>query len=387
MNQDHRHIHYASHSRRSQQIYLAVILLFISLVILLPVIHVDIGIRATGVIESESGRTTLYSPASGQVTRFSMQENSRVEAGDTLLMIDSDWLTEDIETHHTFIRQLTKLESDLTGLVTADSLAPELLGSVRTRRYRRSLIELLKQLEMIDQEIDMRRSLYDRNKNLFMREYASLEEKQYNKFRYHEKLTERDWILNEKIHRWTVEKQEIREQLRQRRIELRQMENDLQRYTLKAPVSGTIHSITRIQTGTYLPGDRPVAELSPMADLTARIYLTPGDIGLLFPGMPIRLRIDAFDHREWGYLEGVVTDIPDDITRIDGEPYYLIETKLNRDWMELSGGYRNDLIKGMTVQARLIINRRSLLQLLFDRLDDWMNPLWSDDSYDQRLHT
>jgi hypothetical protein len=33
------------------------------------------------------------------------------------------------------------------------------------------------------------------------------------------------------------------------------------------------------------------------------------------------------------------------------------------------------LKKGMSFRARFVVSRRSLWQLLFDRLDDWVNPL------------
>jgi HlyD family secretion protein len=30
--------------------------------------------------------------------------------------------------------------------------------------------------------------------------------------------------------------------------------------------------------------------------------------------------------------------------------------------------------KGMTVQVRFLVTRRTLFQLLFDKADDWLNP-------------
>jgi HlyD family secretion protein len=40
----------------------------------------------------------------------------------------------------------------------------------------------------------------------------------------------------------------------------------------------------------------------------------------------------------------------------------------------LKNGVKGQLKKGMSLQARFILTRRSLFQLLFDRTDDWINP-------------
>lgn len=46
-------------------------------------------------------------------------------------------------------------------------------------------------------------------------------------------------------------------------------------------------------------------------------------------------------------------------------------------WQRLSrpkNGYKGYLKKGMTLQARFIITERTLWQLLYDKVDDWINP-------------
>ena len=42
--------------------------------------------------------------------------------------------------------------------------------------------------------------------------------------------------------------------------------------------------------------------------------------------------------------------------------------------MQLQSGYKTQITKGMTLPKRYIITRRSLFDLLFDRVDDWLNP-------------
>jgi HlyD family secretion protein len=42
--------------------------------------------------------------------------------------------------------------------------------------------------------------------------------------------------------------------------------------------------------------------------------------------------------------------------------------------MQLQSGYKTHVSKGMTLTTRYIISRRSLYELLFDKVDDWINP-------------
>jgi len=40
----------------------------------------------------------------------------------------------------------------------------------------------------------------------------------------------------------------------------------------------------------------------------------------------------------------------------------------------LKNGYEGKLKKGVTLQARFVVTERSLWQLLYDKVDDWVNP-------------
>jgi HlyD family secretion protein len=42
--------------------------------------------------------------------------------------------------------------------------------------------------------------------------------------------------------------------------------------------------------------------------------------------------------------------------------------------LRLQGGDRGELRKGMTLSARLVVTRRSLLQLLHENLSGWLDP-------------
>jgi membrane fusion protein, peptide pheromone/bacteriocin exporter len=90
--------------------------------------------------------------------------------------------------------------------------------------------------------------------------------------------------------------------------------------------------------------------------------------------MPTRLHVDAFNHFEWGFIPGRISQIAEDFVTVEQRPVFRVEVALDETHLELRGGARGELRKGMSVQARFVLTRRSLLQLLRDRVVDWIEP-------------
>lgn len=47
---------------------------------------------------------------------------------------------------------------------------------------------------------------------------------------------------------------------------------------------------------------------------------------------------------------------------------------MERDYLKLKNGRVGRLKKGMTVSAHFMVTRRSLFDLLYQKIDDWANP-------------
>ena len=47
---------------------------------------------------------------------------------------------------------------------------------------------------------------------------------------------------------------------------------------------------------------------------------------------------------------------------------------MERNYLMLKSGQKRSLEKGMTVSAHFMITRRSLFDLLYQKIDDWANP-------------
>jgi hypothetical protein len=95
---------------------------------------------------------------------------------------------------------------------------------------------------------------------------------------------------------------------------------------------------------------------------------------LLKEGMTVRFQVDAFNYNEWGLVNGKVTEVAQDFIVVNEQPVFKVKCALDRTTLSLKTGYTATLKKGMTLQARFIVTRRSLFQLLYDKVDDWVNP-------------
>jgi HlyD family secretion protein len=90
--------------------------------------------------------------------------------------------------------------------------------------------------------------------------------------------------------------------------------------------------------------------------------------------MPVRFQVDAFNYNEWGIAKGKVLSIDNDFTLVENQPVFKVKCSFAGTELHTRTGVKGRLKKGMTFQARFILTKRSLFQLLYDKADDWINP-------------
>lgn len=124
------------------------------------------------------------------------------------------------------------------------------------------------------------------------------------------------------------------------------------------------------QTGSLL------AVISPDSTLYAEIYVSLRNIGHISKDMPVHIQIGSFNYNEWGTVAGKVTEISSDfMTDASGSKvFYIVKCSMDRDFLMRKNGVKGLLKKGMPVSAHLMIARRSLFNLLYQKMDDWANP-------------
>jgi HlyD family secretion protein len=54
--------------------------------------------------------------------------------------------------------------------------------------------------------------------------------------------------------------------------------------------------------------------------------------------------------------------------------YFRVKCKPEKTFLSLKNGYKAEIKKGMSLSTRILVIRRSLYHLLFDKADKWFNP-------------
>ena len=73
-------------------------------------------------------------------------------------------------------------------------------------------------------------------------------------------------------------------------------------------------------------------------------------------------------------ITGRVLEVSDDFVDSGNQPMFRVRCALDRSHLVLSNGFVGRVKKGMTLRARFVVARRSLLQLLRDDVSDWLDP-------------
>jgi HlyD family secretion protein len=302
-----------------------------------------------------------------------VRDGQRVRAGDTLLALDARTVETRLAASDSIAAIREDELADLTRLLDAgDSLVPwESLGTPYRRQQSREHAAIVTELEA-RAKAEGREA--DRLRALLVRGFVAPEQLE------RQEATQRaaQAAVREHVERmrstWADAHARMADELRRLATERAEVREALARRVVIAPVEGTVEMVASLSRGSVLQQGERVATISPNTDLVGEALVTPRDIALVRRGTPVRLMVDALNYRDWGVIDATVIDVADDASLSAEQPVFRVRCGLSRQDVRLRGGHRVALGKGMTFRARFVIAERSLLQLLFDDVDGWLNP-------------
>lgn len=378
--------HYLSkQSVKSQIIYSTVVIFIIGALASLPFIYVDITVKSRGILQPISPRSEIYSPVSGRVVKFDLQENQAVDKGQLLMKVDDQvinnqiqLLTETQNRQVLYIGDLDKLLSlDSSHLFTWSPLLKSPLYNkvLKSPLYNKDYSQFQEELTNSWGKIKKTEKDFLRDKKLFEQQVIAELEFDNRKFEYQQVLAGFRLMIKRKRRAWENDRLKLAIELSDTRSKIEQLNEERRKYKLHAATKGNIHNLIGIKEGSYVYVNQKIAEISPDSTLVVYCFVTPKDIGQIMSGQSARFRVDAFNFHQWGVLTGKVKDISNDVYLLDNQqPVFKVKCTLERDYLALKSGHKGHLRKGMTLQANFLITRRNLYQLLFDKADDWLNP-------------
>ncbi len=182
-------------------------------------------------------------------------------------------------------------------------------------------------------------------------------------------------LFNEKIKECEKQLQSFKNKKNEFEHELFDTMEKLELRNVKAPIDGTIMKLRNLSEGSYITAGQNLFIISPNLELIVEAYVEPKDIGLLKKKITGNISIDSFDYNYWGLIKCSIEDISDDSIFIDKKPFFLVRCNLQKNYLKLKNGYKGYLKKGMNAKVIFLIKKRSLFQLLFTNINDWLNPI------------
>lgn len=379
-NQDLKITYFHQMRINSQLIYVTTLFILLASLMSLPFIYTTVSIKCIGFLRSNLEKVELLAPSNGRLVKLNLKDNQKVILGDVLLTIDaslSQTQTNIVNSQSTLLKMQI---GDIKNLIKFMSLPNHELyktnhyNFLKTSSYQASWLQYQEQLQMAINAKQQAESVFNRYKILYDNKVVTQAEFEQHQFNYKQALGDQQLLTKKYKSQWLNEADQYNNQLLEIKNQNAQLGEQKKQYTLKAAVSGSLQNLTGLQVGTYIFANQKLGEISPDSNLLAHCLVKPSDIGLVKIGQQVRFQIDAFNYNQWGMLKGTVIDISDDIIMQNQTPYFKVKCHLNKNFLQLKNGYKGQVKKGMTLNANFIVAKRSLYQLLLDKVDDWLNP-------------
>lgn len=357
----------AKNKTKSVSIYLITVLVFIGFLACLPIIKIDISSQSRGILRAAENSVPINAALNGKVTYANMFNNQTVTKGDTLLTILQDNLKAQQYLSDSLLTIANIQLLDITKLLQGKTTFIDQTINADYNRY-------VFQKKELQTRVSQAQRNYNRNNTLYQKQVISKAE--YETHLYNLQL-EKDALYSFVKHQnaqWQNLKRDIENNIQNLKSQQERFNADSNNYIITAAISGTLENVIGLQVGSFVNALQPLGSISPNDNLIVENTVITNDIGLLYKGQTVKFQLDAFNYNQWGMLEGEITDIDKNITVQDNAAFFKVRCSLYTKKLQLKNGYTAEVKKGMTLTTRYFITRRSLYDLLFDKVDDWLNP-------------
>ncbi|OLF53419.1 HlyD family secretion protein [Pseudomonas chlororaphis] len=353
--------------------------------------------RASGDLLPEQGVLNIVPPTTGIVTQVFVRDGQEVERGAPLLAVSSDVATGLGATRALIAARLqqqrTTLELDLgaqSALASATLRELHARNALLAEQVSASASEIVRrrrQAELAREKLARWRTLrekgYVSNGKLADEEATVLDaevrvqEATGNKLKLEQEQLDTRRQLAEAPLAAALKQRDIQRRLGE--LDQQMAANEEQRESiLRAPRAGTVAALLVHPGRTVAAGEMAVALLPKDSTLQARLLVPSRAIGFVREGDRVVLRYQAYPFQKFGVHYGRVVDVSRtalstrDVGALTGNPdvrgqYYRVVVAPDRQDIE-AYGRREPLRAGMSLDADILLERRRLVEWLFEPL-------------------
>lgn len=364
------------HCSVSQKIYWVTLLAVVIILCSLPFIYVEVSVQDTGIIRPVAEKTEVKASITEFIDSVCVKEGQKVNQGDTLLVFRHSNPDYKINYQQSRLKDYQEHLSDLRLLI--NGIVPQHFSS-NTRRQE--------YLYFVQQESGCETNLMkatkdlERNQSLFEKGVISEEEYEGYKYEYDKAKNALASLKDNQVRQWQNDLNNYYNYFEEMRASMEQELKEKDRYVVVSPVSGTLDQFKGIYSGSSIQSGSLLAVISPDSTLYAEIYVSPRNIGYIYIDMPVSLQVGSFNYNEWGTISGKVIEISSDFMfdSSGSNPYYRVKCSMDQNYLTRKNGITGMLKKGMTISSHFKITKRSLFDLIYQKMDDWVNPKQYDE--------
>ncbi|MFM1913334.1 MAG: hypothetical protein RIR51_1172 [Bacteroidota bacterium] len=334
----------------------------------LPYIQIEISSQAKGIVRPLNENTPIFTLNSGKIKFIHLENNQVINKGDLLIELESEALENQSQIQEELLSQCLNFQQDLHELMFASNpiiISPE---------YLQDFHHFILQKKELESKILANQKIYDRQNKLFKERVIAQAEWEKAEFELIQSQETLLAFVQNKKREWAFQSQKEIEKEKTISNALEKIKIDKKSLKIYAPISGTIIQYQGIQTGNYISSGMEIAKISPNDSLIIECFVKPQDIGLIHPGQSQKISVDAFNYRQFGWLEAKVVSIDRNIMQDNNSYFFKVRSKILKNELKMKNGFSLKAEKGMTINAHFYLNKRTLFQLLTDKMDDWFNP-------------
>jgi multidrug resistance efflux pump len=360
--------HIIKHNKKTSLLFVITFLALLIGFISLPFIYIDIYTTSRGTIIPQEKKLTLYSPISGKISFFNIEENKKIKKGDTLLIIDHNILKER--------ENLNTIQSSENSvyLNDLDNLIHRNYNQIKSDQYKRELLKHQQELYNLDIVVKNTQTDFNRKEHLYEKEVISKAELEKAELELNKIKNDRINLIKQTELSWQKEYTQLSQSNKSIHSNQKQLKEEENNYIIIAPIDGELINMQGFHKGSGIAAGNPIVEISPDKDIIVETYVNPSEIGYLKEGGDAIYQVDAFNSNQWGFAKGRIFEISKDILIVNDAPYYKIKSSLQGNSLTLKNGAKGNLKKGMSLTSRFFLTKRTAFQLLFDKVEDWFNP-------------
>lgn len=142
---------------------------------------------------------------------------------------------------------------------------------------------------------------------------------------------------------------------------------------ITAPIDGTLHIVNKITNGDLIASGDNIATIIPTEDslYTIEIFVPNSEIAGLKVGDKIKYKFDALPYKEYGELEGEITNISTDslVSEKNGMSGYMVEGSIINQTVYSYKGEAAEIKVGMSCEAHVITEQKKILYYLLEKIN------------------